>query len=54
MPKVQQISRRTWLARVAWGGFAVWSELNFGSGAGDGVSSSGAASSQARSRTLRA
>lgn len=32
MRKVQQISRRTWLARVALGGFAVWSELNFGFG----------------------
>jgi len=32
MRKVQQISRRTWLARVAWGSFAVWSELNFGLG----------------------
>jgi glyoxylase-like metal-dependent hydrolase (beta-lactamase superfamily II) len=32
MRKVRQISRRTWLARVALGGFAVWSELNFGFG----------------------
>jgi glyoxylase-like metal-dependent hydrolase (beta-lactamase superfamily II) len=32
MRKAQQISRRTWLARVALGGFAVWSELNFGLG----------------------
>jgi glyoxylase-like metal-dependent hydrolase (beta-lactamase superfamily II) len=32
MPKVQQISRRTWLAQVALGSFAVWSELNFGLG----------------------
>jgi glyoxylase-like metal-dependent hydrolase (beta-lactamase superfamily II) len=32
MQKAQQISRRTWLARVAWSGFAVWSELNFGLG----------------------
>ena len=32
MRKVQQISRRTWLARVAAGSFAVWSELNFGLG----------------------
>jgi glyoxylase-like metal-dependent hydrolase (beta-lactamase superfamily II) len=32
MRKVQQISRRTWLTRVAWGSFAVWSELNFGFG----------------------
>jgi len=32
MEKVQQINRRTWLGRVAWGGFAVWSELNFGLG----------------------
>ena len=32
MRKVQQINRRTWLARVALGGFAVWSELNFGLG----------------------
>jgi len=32
MRKVQQINRRTWLARVTLGGFAVWSELNFGLG----------------------
>ena len=32
MQKAQQISRRTWLARVAAGSFAVWSELNFGLG----------------------
>jgi glyoxylase-like metal-dependent hydrolase (beta-lactamase superfamily II) len=32
MPEGRQISRRTWLARVAWGGFAVWSELHFGLG----------------------
>ncbi len=32
MREVQQISRRTWLARVAWGSFAVWSEFNFGLG----------------------
>ena len=32
MPKGQQISRRTWLAQVAVGSFAVWSELNFGLG----------------------
>ena len=32
MPKVQQISRRTWLAQVAAGGFAIWNELNFGFG----------------------
>jgi glyoxylase-like metal-dependent hydrolase (beta-lactamase superfamily II) len=32
MRSVQQISRRTWLAWVAWGGFAVWSELSFGLG----------------------
>ena len=32
MREVQQINRRTWLARVAWGSFAVWSELNFGLG----------------------
>lgn len=32
MPKGQQIGRRTWLARVAVGGFAIWSELNFGLG----------------------
>jgi glyoxylase-like metal-dependent hydrolase (beta-lactamase superfamily II) len=32
MQKAQQIGRRTWLARVAWGSFAVWSELNFGFG----------------------
>jgi glyoxylase-like metal-dependent hydrolase (beta-lactamase superfamily II) len=32
MGKSQQIGRRTWLAQVALGGFAVWSELNFGLG----------------------
>ena len=32
MPKGQHIGRRTWLARVALGGFAVWSELHFGLG----------------------
>ena len=32
MQKAQQISRRTWLARVAASSFAVWSELNFGLG----------------------
>src|SRR5919112_5427880 len=32
MPRAQQISRRTWLTRVALGSFAVWSELNFGFG----------------------
>jgi glyoxylase-like metal-dependent hydrolase (beta-lactamase superfamily II) len=32
MSKVQQISRRTWLARVALGGFAVWNEIHFGFG----------------------
>jgi glyoxylase-like metal-dependent hydrolase (beta-lactamase superfamily II) len=32
MEKIQQINRRTWLARVALGSFAVWSELNFGFG----------------------
>jgi glyoxylase-like metal-dependent hydrolase (beta-lactamase superfamily II) len=32
MQKVQQINRRTWLARGALGGFAVWNELNFGLG----------------------
>jgi glyoxylase-like metal-dependent hydrolase (beta-lactamase superfamily II) len=32
MEKAQQIGRRTWLARVALGSFAVWSELNFGFG----------------------
>jgi len=30
MREVQQISRRAWLARLALGGFAVWSELKFG------------------------
>jgi glyoxylase-like metal-dependent hydrolase (beta-lactamase superfamily II) len=29
MEKAQQISRRTWLAQVAVGSFAVWNELNF-------------------------
>jgi glyoxylase-like metal-dependent hydrolase (beta-lactamase superfamily II) len=32
MRQTQQIGRRTWLARVAWGSFAIWSELNFGLG----------------------
>lgn len=32
MEKAQQISRRTWLARVVAGSFAVWSELNLGFG----------------------
>lgn len=32
MREVQQINRRTWLARVAAGSFAVWSELHFGLG----------------------
>jgi glyoxylase-like metal-dependent hydrolase (beta-lactamase superfamily II) len=32
MREAQQISRRTWLTRVAMGSFAVWSELNFGFG----------------------
>jgi glyoxylase-like metal-dependent hydrolase (beta-lactamase superfamily II) len=32
MREAQQISRRTWLARVVLGSFAVWSELNFGFG----------------------
>jgi glyoxylase-like metal-dependent hydrolase (beta-lactamase superfamily II) len=32
MQQVQQISRRTWLAQMALGGFAVWSELHFGIG----------------------
>ena len=32
MEKAQQISRRTWLAQVALGSFAVWNELNFGFG----------------------
>ena len=32
MQKAQQISRRSWLARVALGSFAVWNELNFGPG----------------------
>jgi hypothetical protein len=32
MRKAQQIRRRTWLAQVALGSFAVWSELNFGLG----------------------
>ena len=32
MPRAQQISRRTWLTRVALGSFAVWSEFNFGFG----------------------
>lgn len=32
MPKVQQISRRMWLAQIALGGFAIWNEVNFGFG----------------------
>ena len=32
MQKAQQINRRTWLAQVAVGSFAVWSELSFGLG----------------------
>ena len=32
MRKIQQISRRTWLTRVALSSFAVWNELNFGFG----------------------
>ena len=32
MREAQQISRRTWLARVALGSFVAWSELNFGFG----------------------
>jgi glyoxylase-like metal-dependent hydrolase (beta-lactamase superfamily II) len=32
MQKAQQINRRTWLAQVALGSFAVWSELSFGLG----------------------
>lgn len=32
MENPQQINRRTWLARVGLGSFAVWSELNFGLG----------------------
>jgi len=32
MRNVQHINRRTWLARVALGGFAFWSELHFGLG----------------------
>jgi glyoxylase-like metal-dependent hydrolase (beta-lactamase superfamily II) len=30
--KARQISRRTWLAQVATGGFALWNEVNFGFG----------------------
>jgi glyoxylase-like metal-dependent hydrolase (beta-lactamase superfamily II) len=32
MEKARQISRRTWLARVALGSFAIWNEVNFGLG----------------------
>lgn len=32
MRQSQQISRRTWLARIALGSFAVWSEVNLGLG----------------------
>jgi glyoxylase-like metal-dependent hydrolase (beta-lactamase superfamily II) len=32
MRQLQQISRRAWLARLALGSVAVWSELNFGLG----------------------
>ena len=62
MERVQQINRRTWLGRVAWGGFAVWSELNFGLGRrgwgiaiGDDDLASGVAHAQslAPAQTLR-
>lgn len=32
MRELRQISRRAWLARVAGGGFAIWSELSLGLG----------------------
>jgi glyoxylase-like metal-dependent hydrolase (beta-lactamase superfamily II) len=32
MERAQQISRRTWLAQLAVGSFAVWNELHFGFG----------------------
>src|SRR5688572_27954329 len=32
MQRIQQISRRTWLAQFAVGSFALWNELNFGLG----------------------
>ncbi|MBM4263235.1 MAG: MBL fold metallo-hydrolase [Deltaproteobacteria bacterium] len=32
MQNIKQVSRRTWLAQVALGSFAVWNELNFGFG----------------------
>ncbi len=32
MREAQQINRRTWLARVGLGSFAVWNEFNFGFG----------------------
>lgn len=32
MRKAQQIGRRTWLARIVLGSFAVWSEFHFGLG----------------------
>jgi glyoxylase-like metal-dependent hydrolase (beta-lactamase superfamily II) len=32
MRNVQQLSRRTWLAQVALGSFAIWNELHFGLG----------------------
>jgi glyoxylase-like metal-dependent hydrolase (beta-lactamase superfamily II) len=32
MQKSQQIGRRTWLAQIAVGSFALWNELNFGLG----------------------
>jgi glyoxylase-like metal-dependent hydrolase (beta-lactamase superfamily II) len=32
MSQARQIGRRTWLTRVAWGSFALWSEFHFGPG----------------------
>ena len=51
MRKVQQISRRTWLAQVALGSFAVWSELNFGLGRRGWIVAIGGSESHARRRS---
>jgi glyoxylase-like metal-dependent hydrolase (beta-lactamase superfamily II) len=55
MGKAQQISRRTWLAQVALGSFAVWNELHFGLGRrgwGVAIGDSGLATSVAHAQNL--
>ena len=55
MQRIQQISRRTWLARVAAGSFAVWNELNFGLGRrgwGVAIGDSALATSVAHAQSL--